>query len=132
MQFQEFMGQVQNKARLPSQGETARAISATLETLGERLTEDEAQNLAAQLPAGIGDYLRLPRTNSDRFSLDEFFQRVADQEGAGVDMPQAVHHARSVCAVLQDAASRGEIDNVRAQLPNEFNPLFDSGSEGQL
>jgi uncharacterized protein (DUF2267 family) len=37
-----------------------------------------------------------------------------------------------VIEVLQEAVSAGEIEDVRAQLPAEFDPLFDSGSEGTL
>ena len=59
MQFEDFVGEVQNEARLATQGETMRAISATLETLGERLHGDEADNLGAQLPHALAAYLRL-------------------------------------------------------------------------
>lgn len=37
MQYEQFVGQVQNRGRMASQGEAVRAICATLETLGERL-----------------------------------------------------------------------------------------------
>jgi uncharacterized protein (DUF2267 family) len=132
MQFHEFIGQVQNRARLPTQGEAARAICATLETLGERLSEGEAMNVAAQLPPGIGDYLRLARENEQRFSLDEFFERVAERSGAGVDMPEAVYQTRAVITVLQEAVTPGQLAKMRAQLPDEYNPLFENGTEGQL
>jgi uncharacterized protein (DUF2267 family) len=132
MQYHEFIGQVQNQARLPTQGEAARAICATLETLGEHLSEGEAMNLAAQLPPGIGDYLRLARKNEQRFSLDEFFERVAEREGAGVDLPQSVYNTRAVIHVLQDAVTPGLLHKMRAQLPDDYNPLFEAGMEGQL
>lgn len=43
-----------------------------------------------------------------------------------------VHHTRAVIAVLQDAVSRGEIEDVRSQLPEESEPLFEAGSEGEM
>ncbi len=132
MQYHEFIGQVQNHARLPSQGEAARAICATLETLGERLSEGAAMNLAAQLPPGIGDYLRLSRKNAQRFSLDEFFERIADREGAGVDMPQSVYNTRAVMTVLKEAVTPGLLDKIREQLPGEYDSLFEAGMEGQF
>jgi uncharacterized protein (DUF2267 family) len=95
MQFEEFVGQVQQRARLGSQGETMRAICATLETLGERLFDGQAGHLAAQLPPGVNAYLRLAK-RPEKFGLEEFFQRVSEREGVGVDTPQAVHHARAV------------------------------------
>lgn len=131
MQFEAFSGQVQNLARLPSQGETMRAIAAVLETLGERLYGNQAETLAAQLPYGIGAYLRLARQKDD-FDLDEFFRRVAEREGAGVDLPAAVHHARVVVYVLQQAVSPGEIQDVLAQLPDNWTALFEAGPEGEF
>ena len=131
MQFEQFVGEVQHRARLASEGESMRAIQATLETLGERLHGEEAENLGAQLPSALGAYLRLAN-EKESFGIDEFFQRVAQREGAGVDVPGAAHHARAVIAVLQEAVSAGEMADVRAQLPNEWEPLFDAGAEGAM
>ena len=131
MQFEEFVGEVQNEARLATQGETMRAISATLETLGERRHGDEAENLGAQLPHALASYLRLAR-KKESFNLQEFFRRISEREGTGVDYPQAVHHARAVIAVLQRAVSPGEMADARAMLPDEWDPLFEQGAEGEL
>lgn len=129
MQFNEFVGHVQNRARLGTEGETMRAIHATLLTLGERLQTNETDHLAAQLPREIGAYLR-EAEKDERFTLDEFFKRVSKR--AATDLPEAVYHARAVIAVLQDAVSPGQLDDVRAQLPEDFALLFESGSEGML
>jgi uncharacterized protein (DUF2267 family) len=129
MRFEEFVGQVQHRARLASEGEAMRAIYATLETLGERLFGREADELAAQLPAAIGAYLRLAK-EKERFDLEEFFRRVAEREG--VDLPDAVFHARVVLEVLQEAVTPGEIQDVLAQLPEEFRAVFEAGSQGPL
>lgn len=123
MQFEEFTGKVQHHARLATQGETMRAICATLETLGERINEGEASHLEAQLPPGVGAYLRLA-DGTERFSLSEFYERVAEREGAGVDLPGAVHHARCVMAVLENAVTPGQMSDLRAQLPQEYSDLF--------
>jgi uncharacterized protein (DUF2267 family) len=129
MTYDEFVGQVQSRARLGSTGEAVRATRATLEVLGQRLFGGEAKDLAAQLPQEIGYYLRQDG-QSERFGLDEFFARVSEREG--VDLPVAVHHARAVISVVSDAASQGEIDDVRNQLPAEYDALFESGSEGTM
>ena len=52
------------------------------------------------------------------FSLDEFFQRMSIRE----DMPTATarEHAHAVMSVPVDALSRGEFEDIRAQLPIEF------------
>lgn len=131
MKHDEFIGQVQHRARLGSRGEAERATRATLETLAERLAGGEAKDLAAQLPLEIGEHLRGQWSAiGERFSLDEFFRRVSLREG--VDLPEAVFHARAVIEVLSKAVSKGEMDDVRAQLPAEFDRLFEAGSIGHM
>ena len=49
-----------------------------------------------------------------------------------MDLPKAVYHARVVIGVLQDAVTEGEIAHVRSQLPAEYSPLFEAGSQGQM
>lgn len=129
MTYDEFMGQVQHRARLASTGEAVRATRATLEVLAQRLFGGEAANLAAQLPMEIKPYLAEPEVR-DNFDLKEFFWRVSEIEG--VDLPVSIHHARAVISVLCDAVSPNEIDDVLAQLPEEYYPLFQSGSEGEM
>ncbi len=129
MRYDEFVGQVQSRARLGTEGEAVRAIHATLETLGERLYGGEAHNLASQLPQEIGSYLEQPVIN-ESFSLDEFFDRVSMREG--VDLPVAVYHARVVVEVLMEAVSPGVLIKLLDQLPDEYNKLFQSGSRGKM
>lgn len=129
MKFDDFIWKVQNKAKLASTDEALAAVRATLETLAERTAGDEAENLAAQLPEEIGRYLR-GKHIVQRFSLADFFDRVTKKEG--VDKPVAVHHARAVIDVLQEAVSAGEIEDLRSQLPDEWDPLFEQGAEGNL
>jgi uncharacterized protein (DUF2267 family) len=131
MKHDEFIGQVQYRARLSSRGAAERATRATLETLAERLAGGEAKDLAAQLPPEIAEYLQGGwSAMGERFSLAEFFRRVSQREGA--DLPDAVFHARAVIEVLSEAVSQGEMDDVRAQLPAEFDRLFEAGSSGQM
>jgi uncharacterized protein (DUF2267 family) len=129
MQHDEFIGEVQARARLSSRGDAERATRAVLETLGERLAGGQPHNLAAQLPEEIGRHLE-GRRGVDKLSLDQFFEKVSERTGA--DLPDAIHQARAVIAVVGEAASQGEMDKVRQQLPEEYAPLFESGSEGQM
>ena len=129
MTLDHFVGQVQHRARLASTDEALRAIRCTFETLAERLDFGEAKDLAAQLPRELGAFFAVPE-HSVRMSLDEFFKRVSEREG--IDLPVAVYHARVVIEVLQEAVSAGEIQDVKAQLPAEWNVLFDAGSEGRF
>ena len=131
MKYDEFIGQVQNRARLSSREEAVKAIRATLETLAERLAGGEPKDLAAQLPEEIGVYLQHEKAGSgERFSLDEFFDRVSKR--GGVDLPAAVYHSRVVIEVLGEAVTAGQMNDIRSQLPSEFDRLFEAGSKGQM
>jgi uncharacterized protein (DUF2267 family) len=131
MDYDRFVGLVQSRAHLPSKGDAVAAIRATLSTLAERIEPHEAHHLASQLPQEIGSFLEGNMSETgERFSFSEFCHRVSSRER--VDPPQAVHHARCVIETLQEAASPGEIRDVRSQLSEEFDPLFDSGSEGRM
>lgn len=135
MQHDEFIGQVQSRARLASRGEAEAATRATLETLGERVPETVASKLASQLPQELGGHLQRTITlggagTGERFGLEEFTDRVAQREIA--ERPDAVFHSRVVLEVL-DEATQGTIrDKVRDMLPEEFHPLLDSGSSGRM
>jgi len=130
MQYHEFVEEVQNRARLASVEQGVNAIRATLETLAERLTMDESSHLAAQLPEEIAAFLAQAVDGPERFSLDEFFQRVAGREG--VNPADATAHARVVFEVLGEAISRGEIEDMSAQLPEEFRPLIETRNRDPL
>ena len=51
------------------------AIRAVLETLGERLSEDQARDLAAELPGDFAEHLTEGEVGK-RFSEEEFIERV--------------------------------------------------------
>lgn len=128
MKHDELIGRVQHHARLASRGDAEMATRATLETLAERLAGGEAEDLAAQLPRGIAEYLRTGLTGTGQhFPVEEFFQRVSQREG--VDVPKAIYHARAVIAVLYEAVSLGEMADIRAQLPAGYVRLFEPGRE---
>lgn len=130
MQLHEFLGQVQHRAQLASPDEALRATRATLTTLAERLQGHEPANLAAQLPHELKEYLRgAGAGGGERFSSTEFFRRVSEKEG--VDLPASVYHARVVMEVLKEAVSLGELEDLRAQLPADWQRLFE-GSQGHL
>jgi uncharacterized protein (DUF2267 family) len=129
MTFEKFIGEVQHRARLSSTADAIRATRATLETLCQRLTAGERKDLAAQLAHEIAHYVQSDAP-LERLSLKDFFERVSEREE--VPLPTAVYHARVVIEVLREAVSPGEIADIRAQMPLEFDDLFESGSMGAL
>jgi uncharacterized protein (DUF2267 family) len=129
MQYDEFMGQVQHRGRMSSQGEALMAVRATLEVLSQRMAGGEPENVAAQLPSELRDFI-IGEGEGERFDLDEFFRRVSEKEG--VDLPVSVFHTRAVITVLRDALTPGEFEDMRAQFPADYDPLFEASYEGQM
>lgn len=122
MNFSEFVGQVQHRLELGQEGEAVRAARATLTTLGERIVEGEADDLASSLPMEIDRFLR-EADSGQRFSYDEFVERVAEREG--VDRPDAAYHAKVILDIVSEVTPASEIIQVKGQLPDDFDDLFE-------
>jgi uncharacterized protein (DUF2267 family) len=129
MHTHDFLGQVQNKAHLPTLDAALRATRATLETLAERLGPTESRQLGARLPPEIQECLLTDRPVTERFSSDEFLGRVSEREG--VDLPESTHHTLAVIEVLAQAVSAGEMIDVLDRLPADYARLF-IGTEGSM
>lgn len=134
MKHDQFIGQVQARAQLASRGDAERATRATLETLGERVPEAVALNMASQLPSEIGEHLRRTAVlggagSGERFGLDEFAVRAAARGGAAE--PDALFRARVVLELIGDS-THGVLEKIRDSLPGELQPLITSGSSGPL
>jgi len=126
MQYGEFLRKVQDRIG-PTQGSAASneaglAITATLEALGECIPGEEARNLADQLPKEIKEPLRQASEDAKVCSVQTFLRRISEKED--VDAGTATDHASAVMSVLGEATSTGELEAVRAQLPQEFAALF--------
>jgi uncharacterized protein (DUF2267 family) len=88
MDYATFTRTTAERAGLPE--ETAERIEhATLQTLVDRITGGEAQDLAAQLPRPLQDDLRPPRKEAEAFDVDEFVRRVAERGDVGPTRPGA-------------------------------------------
>jgi putative intracellular protease/amidase/uncharacterized protein (DUF2267 family) len=94
-----------------------RATEATLRTLGERISEGEAEDLARHLPDSLAGIIVQPG-GPQAFPADEFFQRVAEREGT--DPETAERHAAAVVAALARREGRKELHDMMSQLPREL------------
>ena len=122
MQYEEFLNRVQDRIGPAQPDEARRAITATL---SERISGGEANDLAAQLPQELKEPIQRSGEEAEAFSLEEFLRRVGEREGANADT--AREHASAVITVLREAVTEGQLDDIRAQLPQEFAPLFQYG-----
>ena len=121
MKGEQFIAEVRNLAELNTNEDAQKAIRSTLETLKERLAGNEPSNLAAQLPPEIAPYVE-GDGGREAFSLEEFYDRVAQKQG--VDHDEAIRHARAVATVVQTSVTGGELDDVRSQLGDDYEELF--------
>ncbi|WP_369207297.1 DUF2267 domain-containing protein [Streptomyces sp. PU-14G] len=134
MQHDEFIGQVQARAHLNSRGAAEAGTRATLETLAERIPAPMAEKLAAQLPTELGEHLRRVEFAPDepvtgvRMDRHEFFDRVARR--ARTDPPKAVHEARTVVELLEEATQGALTERIRQSLDEELASVLFSGSTG--
>ncbi|MGY1439257.1 DUF2267 domain-containing protein [Streptomyces reniochalinae] len=134
MQHDEFIGQVQARAHLNSRGAAEAGTRATLETLAERIPAPMAEKLAAQLPTELGEHLRRVELAPDepvtgvRMDRHEFFDRVARR--ARTDPPKAVHEARTVVELLEEATQGALTERIRQSLDEELASVLFSGSTG--
>jgi uncharacterized protein (DUF2267 family) len=128
MNFDEFTGQVQHHLELANTGETLRATRAVLTTLGERLQEGEATDLAGSLPLEIDRYLTAEvDEHAQRFGLDEFMDRVSER--ARVERPEALYYGQVLVALVSEMVPGGEMQQVRDQLPDEWDDLWELADE---
>lgn len=124
MDADEFVQRVQGEAELDDAQQARAATEATLWTLGEHLSAGEAADVDALLPEGLRGSLTASSDETPaEFSVEEFYRRVADRED--VDPDDATVHVRAVTAALAAAVGENPLQDVREQLPNEFDSAFE-------
>ncbi|WP_322438749.1 DUF2267 domain-containing protein [Micromonospora sicca] len=123
MEYQDFINAVATRAKV-STDQAAALTRATLETLADRISAGQAEDLAYQLPEGLDDPLRKPPPLRGRgehaksLGLEEFVDRVAARPA--VDRALARAGVRAVLTTLREAVSRDEFENAVAQLSKDF------------
>jgi uncharacterized protein (DUF2267 family) len=123
MEYNQFVHQVQTRARLRSATDAITATRATLQTLAERVGASQLAPFSQVLPAVFGAALAdVPVGPAKPFSFDNFCQRLADREQA--DVPVAVFHARCVVETLRGAGLDERVAALAAGLTPDYAPLF--------
>jgi uncharacterized protein (DUF2267 family) len=100
------------------------AAHAVLTTLGERIAEGEARDIASQLPPELAPWVAT-KGAAEGFDVDEFLRRVAERSGA--DVPGAERYARAVFLALAHTVSPDELADVEAELSKDYAPLLPRG-----
>ncbi|CAI48198.1 DUF2267 family protein [Natronomonas pharaonis DSM 2160] len=135
--FKDFVGEVQHRIEAGEQAEAVRTTRAVLTTLGERVSEGGATDIASPLPKEIDRYL-LAADHGQVYDYDTFIQRVTDRlnyddleldsghgQPSNIDQGEAVYRTKAVVALVSDLVRGGELAHVEEQLPPEFDDLFE-------
>lgn len=127
MQENEFLKHVQQRADLDGNDAARDASYVVLETLGERITAAEVEDLAAQLPEELTDPLTWNEETAESMSVETFLDRVDERTSDNSQLadvnPEPL--VTAVFATIDDAVTEGEAGDVRAQLPESYEALFD-------
>ncbi|MEU1688983.1 DUF2267 domain-containing protein [Micromonospora sp. NPDC005707] len=129
MEYDDFIIAVATRAKV-STDQAATLTGVTLETLADRISAGQAEDLAYQLPDRLAEHLSRPLGGemATSFGLDEFVRRVGDRPE--VDRALAGAGVRAVLTTLCEAVTRDEFENAMAQLPEEFSQLIEPVATG--
>jgi uncharacterized protein (DUF2267 family) len=116
----EFLSRVADKIGLGA-NEARTVTKATFTTLGERLTNTQARELADQLPPEVGDALR-QADGCEAFTFDEFATRVGARQATSATTARG--DAIAVMATVAEMIPATELDYVRANLSEDYRPLL--------
>lgn len=135
--YKDFTGEVQHRIEAGTQAEAVRTTRSVLETLGERIEEGAATDVASPLPMevdrfllGVGhghtyDYDGFVDRVVDRLNYDDLDLRTSYGRPSNVDRSEAVYRTKAVIALVGETVPEGELADVRNQLPAEFADLFE-------
>ena len=121
MDYAEFLSRVEDQAGLDTD-DADQAVVATITTLAERISEEEAADLASQLPSELKPQFDGASADAEIFGLREFLRRVAER--ASITEDKARESAEAVMATLREAISGGEFEDILLQLPDDYLELF--------
>ncbi|MFO5492517.1 MAG: DUF2267 domain-containing protein [Cuspidothrix sp.] len=123
MEYTEFITHVQTLAQSESREEVEIATRATLEIIKQIIPSDEREELAAQIPQELGEYLRGSETEPiQSFHLQEFIERISQKESVSPTI--SIIHVRAVFAVLQNAITPEKFRKFYDYFSHDYEELF--------
>ena len=116
-----FINEVCWRTGIRSPESAGRAIRAALSTVGGRLTAEDAQTVAEELPPVLAAMVGGVHRHAE-FDVRELYAAVQEEEGSSPGA--AFEHAKVVCEVLSEAVSEPTRIRLQARLPPEWAQLF--------
>jgi uncharacterized protein (DUF2267 family) len=121
VKFQEFVHKVAERSSIDDRFEAEKTAVVVMQGLCDRLPGKEANDLLAQLPAMLKELVIVSPAPLP-ISAEELVRQVADE--LDVDPDEARTRIRAVFATLREAVTRGEFEDVLAQLDPDYADLL--------
>ena len=119
----EFLGAVQQRLDLTDKTEAETATRSVLAATADRLTPEEANDLAAQLPHEMAEFIRRRRPGVQKMDRNTYIGRI--QGDLDLMKPtQAEQVAKGILSVVRDAVGEGEWQDVVSQMPMDMKDMF--------
>ncbi|WP_344277505.1 DUF2267 domain-containing protein [Actinomadura napierensis] len=122
MKYGQFIATVRDNGDYSGREEAERVTEAVLAVLRDRLTEEGADHLAAQLPEPLDELMRDRHGQAESYGSAEFCRRVAGMTGA--TERTAEWDADAVLSTVAGTVSGGELNHLLSQLPSGYAPFF--------
>ncbi|MEV4643316.1 DUF2267 domain-containing protein [Saccharopolyspora sp. NPDC049357] len=123
MKYDEFIANVRRLGEYESTERADHVTRCVLGVLGARITAEEAEDLAAQLPGDLADAVRSEERPMHDLSPDEFAGAVAARLG-GASTETARWDVSAVLTTVTESIDGGELNHVLSQLPSGFATFF--------
>lgn len=130
MTYHELLAQVRHVSGVETEAEAERVTAVVFQTLRDRITPNEADDVWAQLPKSwrvlweSGDWrerVTARLRGMDSLDRDEFLAQVQTKIRPDISAEEAV---RTVFHALKHQISPGEANDVSAQLPGDLRTLW--------
>ncbi|GAA2734381.1 DUF2267 domain-containing protein [Streptomyces nogalater] len=122
MKLAEFLAQVRDRGEYHSREEAEHISTSVLRVLATEITPQEADDLAARLPAPLDDALHTHPDRPEDLGREEFLRRVAERTGA---RPRTAEwDAGAVLSTVADAVPGADVDHLLSRLPAGYAELF--------
>ncbi len=121
MTAESFINEVCWRTGIRAPESADRAIRAALSTVGGRLTAEDAQAVAEELPPVLAAMVGGVHRHAE-FDVRELYAAVQEEEGSSPGA--AFEHAKVVCEVLSEAVSEPTRIRLQSRLPPEWAQLF--------
>ncbi|GAA2361345.1 hypothetical protein GCM10009854_45840 [Saccharopolyspora halophila] len=123
MKHDEFIANVRRLGEYDSTQHADHVTRCVLGVLGARMTDEEAGDLAAQLPGDLGAALRSEPEPMPTLSAEQFTSAVAARLD-GASNETARWDTSAVLATVAESIDGGELNQVLSQLPSGYATFF--------